>query len=336
MYRRITTTFIALSALACVALAFTGSDAEAEATTRVYLNGHLVPVSFNDGDTFRALGGEFSGVNNRLAGYNTLESFGPVHQWGDWHPYELYILAKIATYNARRGTWHCHTDGERDTYGRTLTYCPDLIISQVRQGLAHVMEVDDRPAPPEYIRAQQDAIAHRRGIWAHGVPDFIMTSVHSASEDPSRPAHYNRLVSTIDGHSESMEHHDTYAECQWVCNTETRAEDEPVWAGARRLREDPALAPRLADLFNINLFALVDRFARTGEIPASIPEALHADLRARLERERSEGLFGQTERAPGSCGLYVPFERRYPSSQRTRAVCLNGHGNWHVRPGEEH
>lgn len=336
MHRRIPTSFLAAAALLCVAFVLAGGDAEADAISRVYLNGHLIPVSFNDGDTFRALAGEFRGVNNRLAGYNTLESYGPVHQWGDWHPYELYIIAKIATYNARRGTWHCHTDGARDTYGRTLTFCPDLIISQVRQGLAHVMNIDDQPAAPEYIRAQHDAIVHRRGIWAHGVPDFIMTSAHSASEDPSRPVHYNRLVSTLDGHSESMQHNDVYEECEWVCNTETRADRDRVTEGARRLRSDPALAPQVADMFNLNLITLVDRFARTGDIP-EIPGFVSADLRTalveHLRPEREQGMLGPTHEAPGSCALYVAFERRYGSSQRRPASCLRGHGNWHGQGG---
>ncbi len=344
MYRRIHTSLerapvralgtlsLALAALACVGLAFTRGEAEADATTRVFLNGQLTQVSFNDGDTFRALGGEFNGINNRLAGYNTLESYGPVHQWGSWHPYELYIIAKIATYNAQRGTWHCHTDGSLDGYGRTLTDCPDLIVSQVRQGLAHVMQVDDSPAAPEYLRAQQDAIRHRRGIWAHGVPDFIMTSVHSAAEDPSRPVHYNRLISTLDGHSESMEHNDTYEECEWVCDTETRANRQLVEAGARRLREDPRIAPRIADMFNINLITLVDRFVRTGEIPEIIPADLRNDLSARLTRERDQGMYGETYEAPGSCMLYVTFERRY-GGRIPRAACLNGHGNWHGQAG---
>ena len=32
-------------------------------------------------------------------------------------------------------------------------------------------------------------------MWAHGVPEFVMTSVHSYDEDRDRPWHYNRLIS---------------------------------------------------------------------------------------------------------------------------------------------
>ena len=50
--------------------------------TRVFLNGAPAPVYFNDGDTFRVLGGRFSGMRARLAGFNTLESYGNVPRVG--------------------------------------------------------------------------------------------------------------------------------------------------------------------------------------------------------------------------------------------------------------
>lgn len=318
------TLLLLVCALGCAALAL-GGHADAEVYSRVYLNGRLVPVYFNDGDTFRVMEGPWRGSACRLAGFNTLESYGPVHQWGDWHPYELFINAKLATYNGRQGEWHCTTDGQRDTYGRLLTFCPDLAVDQIRKGLAHTMEVDDAPSPPAYIRAQQEAIRNRRGMWAHGVPDFVMTSLHSASEDPSRESHYNRLVSTLDGHSESYRHRETYGECEWICNTETRADEARVEAAARRLRADPGLAPRMTELFNIHLIGIVSRFRRKGELPGYLPEELRPDLMTFLERERDQGQLGETHEARGSCALYVEFERRYG---QTRAECLRGHGNW--------
>jgi endonuclease YncB( thermonuclease family) len=303
----------------------------ADGYARVYLNGVPVPVWFNDGDTFRVQEGEFRGNPCRLSGFNTLESYGPVHQWGDWHPYELYVLAKMATMNGRRGTWHCTTTGERDTYGRLLTECPDLAIDQIRRGYAHMIEIDETPSRPEYIRAQQEAIRNRRGIWAHGVPDFVMTSLHSAHEDASREWHYNRLVSVYDGHSESMQHHERYSECEWVCNTETRVDRDAVREGARLLRADPVLAPQIADISNTLLIEIVSRFVRRGELPGYLPEALHAPLIERLTPMRDSGQLGQTHQAPGACMIYAEFERRYGPD---RASCVRGHGNWTGRPGE--
>ncbi|HEY8430831.1 MAG TPA: hypothetical protein VIL20_20770 [Sandaracinaceae bacterium] len=330
MHRRVPTLLLAASALASVVLVLPRMTAQADPYARAFVNGRLVPVYFNDGDTFRIVEGEFRGSSARLAGFNTLESYGPVHQWGDWHPYELYVVAKLATYNGRRGTWHCTTHGERDGYGRLLMECPDLAVDQIRRGYAHALEVDDTPSPPAYIRAQQAAIANRRGIWAHGVPDFVMTSLHSMHEDPSRPYHYNRLVSTLDGHSESRQHRETYAECEWVCDTETRVDEERVRAAARRLREHPVLAPRLTELFNVNLMAAVSRFVRKDELPASVPAELREDLLEHLRSERDRGLLGETTPARGSCMLYVEFHRRYGPM---RAQCLRGHGNWHGTGG---
>lgn len=311
-----------------VAIALTVSPssppaAEADAWTRVFINGQIAPVYFNDGDSFRVMGGELSGSQCRLGGYNTLESFGPGHQWGDWHPYELYVNAKQATAHARRGSWHCTGDGSRDGYGRLLLDCPDLVVSQIRHGYAHAYNIDDTPSRPEYLRAQQEAIRERRGMWAHGVPDYIMTSIHSADEDPSREFHYNRLVSTHDGHTESMRHHDTYGECTWVCNDEIRADEGAVAAAARRLREDRALAPLLAAHSNLELMEFARRYVRIGELPEYLLEPARTPVEARLRQEREQGLLGTTRTERGSCALYVEFTRRYG---RERANCLRDHG----------
>jgi endonuclease YncB( thermonuclease family) len=298
------------------------SDAGADAVSRVFINGHPTPVSFNDGDSFRPSDGELMGQQCRLIGYNTLESFGPAHQWGDWHPYELYINAKLATLHARRGTWHCNFDGQFDTYGRAALDCPDLAVDMIRHGLAMAYMVDDHASRPEYLRAQREAMRERRGMWAHGIPEFVMTSVHSFDEDRDRPWHYNRLISTRDGHSESMQHRETYSECQWVCNTEIVADEHQAREAARALRADAVTGPLVADLSNIVLTELTSRFARRGELPGYTEAAARDALTARLTPEREAGRLTSHEQR-GSCGIYVPFERRYG---RNRANCLAGHG----------
>lgn len=314
-----------LPALAVLILALAlapTSDAGADAVTRVFINGHATPVSFNDGDSFRPSDGELMGQQCRLIGFNTLESFGPAHQWGDWHPYELYVVAKQATLHARRGTWHCNFDGQFDTYGRAAVECPDLIVDMIRHGYAHAYMIDDHPSRPEYLRAQREAIRERRGMWAHGVPEFVMTSVHSFDEDRDRQWHYNRLVSTRDGHTESMQHRETYSQCEWVCNTEIVADEPQARAAARMLREDPTTAPLVADLSNLILTEFTSRFARRGELPGYTEAAARDPLTARLQPERDAGRLPSHEQR-GSCGIYVPFDRRYG---RNRASCLMGHG----------
>jgi endonuclease YncB( thermonuclease family) len=310
---------LTVAALALAASVVVPGAAGADAVTRVFINGHPTAVSFNDGDSFRPQGGELSGQQCRLIGYNTLESFGPAHQWGDWHPYELYINAKMATRHAREGTWHCEFDGNFDTYGRAALTCPDLAVDMIRHGYAMAYTIDDQPSRPEYLRAQREAIRAGRGMWAHGVPEFVMTSVHSFDEDRDREWHYNRLISTRDGHTESMQHRDTYGECQWVCNTETAVDETAAREAARAIRESSTLAPLVADFSNIVLTELVARYTRRG----SLPEYLDASVRDPLSAHLAQvgDLPSRTQR--GSCGIYVPFERRYG---RSRAHCLEGHG----------
>ena len=61
-----------------------------------------------------------------------------------------------------------------------------------------------------YLNAQRDAIKNRRGMWANGVPKYVLTSLHSVDERPNQNWAYNRLVSTHDGHSERWIHGETY------------------------------------------------------------------------------------------------------------------------------
>ena len=62
----------------------------------IVLRGKGIPVLWNDGDTFILLAGPFKGKTARLVGYNTLESYGPVHRWGEWTPEALHHLAYSA------------------------------------------------------------------------------------------------------------------------------------------------------------------------------------------------------------------------------------------------
>ncbi|MEO1174546.1 MAG: thermonuclease family protein, partial [Myxococcota bacterium] len=120
----------------------------AEAATMVFVNGQAGPAYFNDGDTLKVTGGPMAGTRARLAGFNTLESYGPVHRWGDWTHKELYFNAKQATLFSRRGVWHCEGDGARDGYGRLLLECDDLAIALIREGLAHALTITAEPSKP--------------------------------------------------------------------------------------------------------------------------------------------------------------------------------------------
>lgn len=180
--------------------------------TIVAIDGEESEVYFNDGDTFKILSERQSA---RIAGFNTLENYGPVHQWMGMSSYELYDLAQEATKEARNGTWNCETlDGE-DSYGRLLVECDDLAVHLIEMGLAHAYSIDEKPAKKEYLKAQAYAQLNHQGIWAKGVPNYIVTSLHSAHEPGS--SHYNRLISTKDGHTKKWAHNDVYGDCDLVC-----------------------------------------------------------------------------------------------------------------------
>ena len=71
----------------------------------VIIEGERVPVAWNDGDSFGFLGGKYVRQRVRLMGYNALESYGPVHQWGRWTGMELYKVTKASTQFARSRVW---------------------------------------------------------------------------------------------------------------------------------------------------------------------------------------------------------------------------------------
>ncbi|MCA9622783.1 MAG: thermonuclease family protein, partial [Myxococcales bacterium] len=188
--RALLTTALAASAATAV---ITAAPSEAAAQVSIVrINGIATPVYFNDGDTFRPLGGPFRFRPARLAGFNTLESYGPTHQWGGWTYKELYVNAKQATLNARTEIWNCKADDtQKDGYGRILAICIDLGADHIRKGLAHAYNID-KPADWRFLQAQRDAIVHRRGMWAKGVPPLVLTSLHSVDERFDNENNYNR------------------------------------------------------------------------------------------------------------------------------------------------
>lgn len=203
----------ALVALVAMTLLAPPAVAQDEGS-HIVLNGTSARVRWSDGDSFRILDGEFADTGVRLGGYNTLESYGPVHRWGEWTPAELYALARQAGDFASAGTWTCTTDGQRDHYGRLLVLCPGLTLAMVAAGFGHLFALDQPPAG-DALAAQAGAQATHLGIWAKGVPTAIVTSLHSAAEGGD--SIYNRVVSTTDGSSTQVIHAETYETCQEVC-----------------------------------------------------------------------------------------------------------------------
>lgn len=173
-------------------------------------------VRWDDGDTFSYKDAAGAHVKARLADFNTLEGYGPVHRWGGWTAQELYALAKRAGERAREGGWLCEPTGGEGGYGRIAVRCPALARALIDAGLAHVFAVDG-PADAELLQAQAAAQAGGRGMWEKGVPKGLVTSLHSAEETPGGEAVYDRVADTATGVASPRTHTSRYEPCQEVC-----------------------------------------------------------------------------------------------------------------------
>ena len=289
-----------------------------ETPSLVYLNGTATPVFFNDGDSFRVLAGPLKGTKGRLKGFNTLESYGPVHTWGGWSAKEMYRWAKLGTMNARKGIWNCATENmKKDAYGRILWDCRDLSIDQIRKGLAHAMTVTKDPADADLLEAQAAAIRDQVGIWAHGVPDFVLTSLHSLDEGRGDRT-YNRTVSSRDGHSEKWRHQQRLLECQSACTPSTPNE-EAITQMAITLLEAPEHAVIAAMFDDVSsTMRVIEGFVSTGFLGPIPDESQRVALEAVLVDAVKRGTLSEGG-APIACMTHVDFKRRFGA---TKAKCL--------------
>ncbi|MCB9795633.1 MAG: nuclease [Alphaproteobacteria bacterium] len=184
---------------------------------KLILDGETVEVSWNDGDTFATEGEDGGkGIKARLAGFNTLESYGPVHRWGDWTPQELFLLSKKAGDRAASEVWTCTDTGKGGGYGRSLVDCPDLRRALLSEGLAHVFTLTEE-ADPADLAAQAQAIEGKVGMWAKGAPEGLLTSLHSLDEYTDKTETYNRVADLKTGKAEESTHSTNYTTCQEVC-----------------------------------------------------------------------------------------------------------------------
>ena len=188
----------------------------AEYPSILTLDGVPVLASWDDGDTFASPREGDKPLRARLSGYNTLESYGPVHVWGTWRPDELYALSKEAGKVAGEGRWTCEILAGGGGYGRERVDCPDLRRELLSRGLAHLF-VFDGEADPDDVAAQQLAIDSKVGMWEKGAPTWLVTSLHSLDEREDQVQTYNRVAHTGDGHVEKRMHEETYAACTEVC-----------------------------------------------------------------------------------------------------------------------
>ncbi|MCA9513910.1 MAG: thermonuclease family protein [Myxococcales bacterium] len=215
------------ASLVALALALASPGALAKSKKKaapqlILLDGAVERVNWNDGDSFRITKGAREGQKARLVGYNTLESYGPVHFWGGFNGWELYRTHKAATALAKSQQWVCSSNGTADGYGRILVDCPELRKTLVAEGLAHVYQIEG-DADPELLAIQMKAQNERKGMWAKGIPQAIITSVHSIDEkDPDHPDEkrtesYNRLCDTRTGKTYAFKHSAVLKPCDVFC-----------------------------------------------------------------------------------------------------------------------
>ena len=178
----------------------------------IALRGKTISVTWSDGDTLQFKGGIYKNKSARLVGYNTLESYGPVHRWGTWSGSELHTIAKDAQVAAAQGHWHCSTQGKKDSYKRILLDCPDARRELVAKGLAHVFAYSGEPDPGD-MDAQREARIERRGMWAKGRPEHVVTS--AGADDDGQV--FLRTVSTRTGKTLIRHQRADVAPCEEVC-----------------------------------------------------------------------------------------------------------------------
>ena len=194
----------------------TSTQSVETSTPLVILDGVQLEADWDDGDTFSAVHPETQEkIKARLFGFNTLESYGPVHQWGEWTEQELYIIAKEAGVFARSKTWTCTDTKEGGGYGRKLVDCPDLRKEMLELGYAHPFSIGTT-APQADMEAMQKGITEKNGMWGKGAPKFLITSLHSQKEKPDKEV-YNRVCDLSVGQCEEQVHNATYAVCEKVC-----------------------------------------------------------------------------------------------------------------------
>ncbi len=203
----------------CVAALLATSPALAadDLPNSVRLDGEKVKVYWSDGDSFTIRSGRHKGGKARLMGYNTLESYGPVHSWGDWTGDELYVLHKRGTRFARSRVWDCKFSGDRDTYKRMLIRCDDLVVGMISEGYGHLFGMPGSTVDPKELALQKKAMAEKKGMWAKGVPKGIITSLHSVDERDDGGTTYNRIADPQTGLTRKHEHKERYEPCQKVC-----------------------------------------------------------------------------------------------------------------------
>ena len=159
-------------------------------------------------------------------------------------------------------------------------------------------------------------------MWAHGVPEYVLTSLHSIDEGGGRDGKtYNRLVSVVDGHSMKWEHTERYEECQDVCWQPT--EEERLARFTERLKMRAQVSGWIGELSEAEQRALAGAYlkgdAQLSALSLELSEERKGQALRALEEMSEEGWVEAAQSDVKTCMIYVDFRRRFGAA---RAVCL--------------
>ena len=139
----------------------------------VILDGVSIAVEWDDGDTFHGKTADGTKIKARLAGYNTLESYGPVHQWGDWTEKELYAFAKESGVFASKRFGNVQIPKKAEDMDGCLLIVQDCLRkAMLENGFAHPFSIGG-PAPEADMQALRTGIENKAGIWAKGCTEIV-------------------------------------------------------------------------------------------------------------------------------------------------------------------
>jgi hypothetical protein len=173
-------------------------------------------------------------------------------------------------------------------------------------------------------------------MWAHGIPRFVMTSLHSKDEGGDKHGvSSNRLISTYDGHSDKWVHEDTYKECQNVCHEVPDTTDADLDKIIVLLKADEEAASVTAAmdaaLLRETARALIEMSLRGAPLvvtelgvyglalPPGITQEQAGPIVAAMTRINAAKKIAATGKRKDTCQVYVDFKRRFGGE---RAECL--------------
>ena len=143
----------------------------------------------------------------------------------------------------------------------------------------------------------------------------MTTSLHSVDERSNRAYAYNRLVSSVDGHSEKWMHQNKYTECQTVCEQDIQISESNLATLRNALIKNKDAKPIVGDNAESELNHIILMWLKTQTVPAVVDKR-DRDVMKKALQVKSEGMITSKD---GSCVIYVDFKRRFGGD---KAKCL--------------